>query len=307
MPDWLIHLGATYAVGRPVRRWDPRWLFLGAVLPDLVPRVAGSAIATMDWLAPLREPAVGLYLAFLHTPLSVGLLALAVGVFAADRREAGRGLLFGSAIHLVLDLCQRTLGGGMNLLYPFDLHPFSLQLAWYENPLTYALAPLFGAALLWIAWQQRRVVRPPVFARPTGRGLLVAVAALAVTFVTPLFCLERAVEANINATGLAAHPDQYEGRQVGLAVALVAEVGPDEVKLEVNDVLFGVPRASLPTVEVDDRASVMGVYRSGRIEPTDSFVHDYDFKRAVSIAGLLLLVLFWFPASWVRRWPKSRS
>lgn len=307
MPDWLIHMGATYTLGRPMRGWDLRWLLLGAILPDLLPRVAGSAIATMDWLEPLREPSVALYLSFLHTPFSVLLLIAATTVFAADQREALRGLLFGAILHIALDLVQRTLGGGVSLLYPLDLQTFSLQIAWYENPVTYALAPTFGVGLLVLAVRQRASRRGPAFARCRRLDLFNAGMMLAVVFAMPLFYLERAVEQNLNATGVAAHPEEFEGREVALPVALVAAVGPDDVQLEANHALFSVPRSSLPTVEVDDRVSVRGIYRVGEIEPTDTFVHDYDFKRAVSIAGLLLLILFWCPASWLRRWPKSRS
>ena len=157
MPDWLVHMGLTHAAGGPLRRADLRWLLLGAVSPDVVPRVAGSALATIDLLEPLRSPTVGLYLSFLHTPFTVALLLVALAAFARDRVTAVRGLVFGAVLHFLLDLAQRNLGGGLSILYPFDLRPFSFQLVWYENPVTYALAPGLGLYLLWVAWARRTV------------------------------------------------------------------------------------------------------------------------------------------------------
>ena len=307
MPDWLIHMGATHAVSGPLRRLDPRWLLLGAVLPDVVPRVAGSAIATMSWLEPLRNPTFGLYLSFLHTPFSVLLLLATLVVLARDRLDAARGLMFGAVLHFLLDLAQRTYGGGLSLLYPFDLRPFSFQLVWYENPATYFLAPAMGIYLLVLMVVRRGADREPVLRGRSLRGLLGAGLALVVTFATPVFCLERAVELNLNCTRLATNPELFENLEVAMPVALVAEVNEDWVQLESNDVRYAVPRSSLPDVEVKDRASVKGIYRDGKIEPIATFVHDYSFKRAVSIAGLLLLLTFWFPVSWLRRWQTSRS
>lgn len=302
MPDWIIHMGAAHALGRPLRRWDLRWLFLGAVLPDLVARVVGSAVASLPFLEPLRVPPVPLYLGLLHTPFSVLLLLLAVAVFARDRREAVAGMLFGAALHFVLDLLQRSYGGGLSMLYPVDLRRFGFDAVWYENPATYVVVPVFAVYLIALATRREDPPRERAFRGWSRRRGQVALALLVVTFGLPLLYLDRAFEMNLGATRLAAHPDEYEGQEIELSVALVREVGDDQVAVEVHDRPFLIPRSSLPAIEVNDLVSVRGVYRDGRVEPSGVFIHDYGFKRLVSIAGMVLLLVFWLPLDWRRRW-----
>ena len=59
MPDWVIHMAGTHAMARPLGRWDWRWVMLGAVFPDAIPRVIGTLVHKIDALEPADVNAAG--------------------------------------------------------------------------------------------------------------------------------------------------------------------------------------------------------------------------------------------------------
>jgi hypothetical protein len=292
MPDWIIHMGAAHALSRPVARFDPRWLFLGAVLPDAIPRIAGGMFSLLPPLRPLATADAQLYFALLHTPFTVAALIAALVPFARAPRGAAAALACGAAWHFLLDLLQKTYGGGSSLLYPFDLRPFSLQVAWYENPVTFAAVPCFAVYLLWLL-ARRAPPPPPALRGWSRRRAALSAAALAVALGTPVLCLGRAQEIDLVGSRLAADPAAFEGREVGLPVVAVRDTDAEHVYIDVVNAVFRVPRAALPGVEKGAHLSLRGVLRGGEIEPAEFWVHSYAYKSLVSIAGLLLLAWSW--------------
>lgn len=299
MPDWIIHMGAAHGASRLRGRWNLCWLFLGSVLPDALPRVLGSVLTLVPPLRPLATGPVQLYLSFLHTPLVVAFLGAALVALARHRRMAALALSFGVLTHFLLDLLQKSCGGGTSLLFPVDLTGFSLQVAWYENPATYVLVVLLAPYLWYVARGWRRdPLRPadsplaPWSRRSVGLSCLL----LGVALALPVPFIDRAIEMNVGASLLATDPRLFENQVIGLPVASVKEVDEQRVYVEVMAEVFGIDRAWLPDVERGDHVSVRGTYREGRVEPEWVFVHDYTFKRAASLVGGVLLLLVWIPA-----------
>ena len=300
MPDWIIHIGAAHALGRPLARWDPRWLFLGAVLPDAIPRVFSMTVHMVRPLNELMNMWVGLHVGFFHTPVSVVLLAAALVVLAADRVAAARGLAFGAGLHFVLDLLQKSWGGGTSVLYPFDLRPWSLQVVWYDSSLPHLLVGGFLVYLVVLCWRSSWP-RDAVFAPWSRARGLVSGALIAVYLAMPALCLDRAVALNLGNSRMALEPAEFEGRTIQVAVAVVDHVEGDDIVIERADELFPVTWAERSPLAAADFVSIRGVFRGGRIEPTEVFVHDYRFKMFASLGGLVVLLLVWAPSLRPRR------
>lgn len=301
MPDWILHIGAADALARPRARFDPRWLFLGAVLPDAIPRVAAMALHVFPPLRPFNTLPVGLWLGMLHTPVSVALLATALIGVAADRRAAAVGLAVGAALHFAMDLLQRTWGGGTSLLYPVELQPISLQALWYDSTPVHAAVGVVAVYLL-LALRRMPVRRDFPFAWSRRRANLAA-GALATALLLPGLCLPRAVEQNLGNAQLARAPQAFEGRAVQLAVTVVQRAEGDVVYVDEADTLFAVDWRGRPPVTAGTFVSLQGVFERQRIVPSEVFVHDYRFKMLASLGGLVVLVLVWLPS--LR--PTSRS
>jgi hypothetical protein len=295
MPDWIIHIGAAHALGRPFGRWDPRWLFLGAVLPDAVPRVFSQVLHLVPALDSLSTVWVGLHVGFLHTPASVALAAAALAVMAADRAAAALGLAFGSALHFALDVLQKSWGGGTALLFPVDLRPISLQVVWYDSAVPHALVIAFGLYLL-VVWRRSSWPVAPAFARCTWPRALAAAGLALAYLLAPLACLDRAVAENVGNSKMMLEPAAFAGHRVELPVVEVEGVDGDDVLIEWDDVPYPISWRGRPAVEPGDFISLRGAFTGSRIEPAEVFVHDYGFKTLASLLGLAMLVAVWAPS-----------
>lgn len=123
MPDLLTHSLAVY----PLKHKYPKFIsiiLLGAVLPDVVARIPGILFphqSTISW-----------FQVSLHTPVSLLLISLLLSFFFSEkqRRTIFFWLLTGVAIHLFLDLFQKSLLVGYFWLFPFSFKSFWIPLIW---------------------------------------------------------------------------------------------------------------------------------------------------------------------------------
>ena len=311
MPDWILHLGAADALLRHRRTLDLRWLWLGAVLPDVFPRVAAQALYVVPGGHEIRSVMLHVYLSFLHTPFSVALMIVALVAVARGRGMAAFGLAFGAVTHFVLDGMQRSYGGGSSLLYPFDVALYSWPVCWYENPGTYVAVPALGAYLVWMLVRGRPLRRDPPFRGLSAGVGGVAGASLVLCFALPFAFFGTAVEHNLRHAAFALDPAKFEGEAIELtAVAVTADdpddpVDDDYLYVDAGPEPVPVLAALLPGVEPGDHVSVRGTYLHGELQPDVFFVHDYPYKRAVSQVGAVFLALLWWP-SLRAQWRRSR-
>lgn len=310
MPDWILHIGLTHALLRPwrLRGLDPRWLLLGAVLPDVVPRIFGMVLHFVPLLRPIGSLRVGLHVGFFHTPFCVLLLCAALVAIARRPRDAALGLGLGSLLHFLMDGCQKYWGSGSSMLFPFDLTPMSWHLTWYDHPWVRAGVWLAGAYCVGLLLFGRPWPSEPPFRFTRRRGLLGAVLLLAF-LVVPQLGVDRALEMGLGNAWISTAPERLEGQPIDVSVTDIEEVGEGTVSIDRADTLIEVDWTGMPAVEVGDFVSIRGVYRDGRIEAHRVFVHDYRFKVLASLCGGVLLVLVWLPSllAWCRAGLRRQS
>lgn len=281
-------------MARPFDRWEPRWLLLGAVLPDVVPRLVAAA---MDEVPPLQRYGTlefGVYLGLLHTPFCVAFLVGALAAVARRPGAAAAGLGFGAGLHFVLDVMQHYWGSGTCLWFPFAFQQVTWSVAWYDSPPVYALVGLSAVYMVWSLWRGRMPRDWPFAA--SGRRAMLLVAGLSVFALTPLVCLERAIAANVGSSRFARHPEDYEGRQIAIAVATVDTASQGLVMIDKADHKFAVDWSGREPVRTGARISVRGLWRDARLWPDGVFIHDYRIKKAASLIGLVMLLCVWWPS-----------
>jgi len=289
-------MGATHLGARALGRFDLRWLMLGAILPDAIPRVAGMAVAVIPTLSSFATLRFSVCAAMMHTPFSVALLVGALMILAANRTAARNGLIVGAAWHFALDALQKSFGCGSMLLYPLGLKPYTLNVAWYENPVTYALLVGFAIYLAALWWRRRPFARDWPFRRFTAKRLLAVAGLLAVYFGLPVLTVDRAVAEAVENSQFALDPEKFAGEKVTICVAQVTAVADDRFSVEFDDTEYEVLWPGEPAVSDSVYVSVAGTYSGGVVDSDIVFVHSYRLKSAVSLLGALLLVLLWGPS-----------
>jgi len=149
MPDLITHLSVSYVINKPLRILRNTTLFyVGAVLPDLATRAFSIAYHPAEYA-----------LGWLHTPLGIALLCLLLSFFfaEAERKQAFASLVAGSSLHLFLDLFQKHMQPGYQLLFPFSWRTFEFGLLWPETIVR--MVPMWllmvGVIALYGRWKAR--------------------------------------------------------------------------------------------------------------------------------------------------------
>lgn len=177
MADLVTHLATGLLLKAATRGNHVAALLVGTVLPDLLGRVPGMAVAA------LRQRGLGLPEAWVYVSevchMPAGMVAsslLVASLFVgAERRDVRRNLLGGAFLHLGVDLTQHHLGVGYLLWFPFARGDFELGWIGAEATTPWAL-PLFAvSAAVW--WWRRPLPTstvppgPPAPQEPPPGGL----------------------------------------------------------------------------------------------------------------------------------------
>ncbi len=149
MPNTLAHLGVQGLVTRAiVPRADPKWIYLGAVIPDvpwIIRRVVRGALPVVD--------AYNLQLyAVVQASLVVSLLlcAACAAVSSAPRKVFGI-LTLNAVVHLLLDGIQTKWANGVHFFAPFSWELWNAGWFWPDSLVTYVLTA-FGAVFVASIW-----------------------------------------------------------------------------------------------------------------------------------------------------------
>ena len=144
MPNTLVHFAAQGAASRSLwRRLDPRWIYLGCLLPD-VPWIARRVAAVLA--LPVDPIDLRLYAMAQASLAGTLLLCAAFAAVAAQPRLALAVLAFNALLHLLLDACEVKWGNGVHLFAPFSWRMTSFDLVEGEGTMILALS--FGGALI---------------------------------------------------------------------------------------------------------------------------------------------------------------
>lgn len=319
MPNTLAHLGAQgFLQGVLGRRagapFDPKWIALGCVLPDLPwiwHRALRILLGQLGWLDP-SSPLEALYDLRLYAIVQASLpwcllLALAVAMIARHRAAVFGVLALGAVLHLLLDALETKWGNGVHLLAPFEWRELNLGWFWPEGWVALGLT-LLGAA--WVALTGRRAVSAPPELVLRGERLLLAALFATAYLSTPLLFL-RAAEAGDShsiATLRAAEiggSGQRTGRSVELHRAYYrVRDGVPVVRTLVEEEL------EVPGLELQDgvRVSLRGRFVTERRLDVESWHVDQTSRRDLATyLGLAAVGAQWLVAWAVARRAQQRS
>lgn len=157
MPNTLAHLGIqTLASRAAIRAPDPKWIFLGCVIPDL-PWIARRVVATFaSGIDPID---LRLY-AIVQATLVVSLLLCgALALVSQAPKKIFAILSLNTLLHLLFDALQTKWGNGVHLFAPVSWETWNLGLFWPESVVTLVVTVLGLGIIGWTFW---RGVEQPV-------------------------------------------------------------------------------------------------------------------------------------------------
>jgi len=181
LPNTLAHLGIqTLATRTVIPVPDPKWIYLGCVIPDL-PWIAQRAIAFSVPSIDLIE--LRLYV-IAQSCLAVSLLLCgALALLSQAPKKIFAILSLNTAIHLLFDALQTKWGNGVHLIAPISWETWNLGLFWPESATTLLLTAVGAGVVGWVFW--RGVEHPVGLAVDRPIRLLFAAALLSAYTVVP--------------------------------------------------------------------------------------------------------------------------
>lgn len=211
MPNTLVHFAAQGGASHALwRRLDPRFVYLGCLLPDL-PWILRRAVVGFG--VPVDGFDLRLYSMGLASLAVTLLLAAAVAALTQAPGRVFAVLGVNALFHLLLDATEIKFGNGVHLLAPLSWRMTSFELFAGESPL-YLLLTIAGALL--VAWEIARR-RPPMVALALRPRRLAAAAALAAAYlVAPLPFLPAIYASDSYSVKTVRERDARPGRAVGL-------------------------------------------------------------------------------------------
>jgi len=149
MPNTLAHLGIQGVVTRSIiRKADIKWIFLGAVLPDIPWIARRIVIAVLPGIDPV---AVRIYAIAQSSLFSCLILAVAFSLFSQIPRRVFAILSLNALLHLLVDASEAKWGNGVHLLAPYSWDTFNLGLFWPESTAVFLLS-LVGMIFVVYIW-----------------------------------------------------------------------------------------------------------------------------------------------------------
>jgi hypothetical protein len=285
VPNTLVHFAAQGAASHGLwRRIDPRWVYLGCLLPDV------------PWI--LRRAAVGLALpvdAFdlrLYTMAQASLagtllLCAALAVLAAAPGRVFAILGVNALLHLLLDATEVKWGNGVHLFAPVSWRMTSFDLLGGESAV-YLLLSVLGGLL--VAWEIGRR-RPPRVRLDVRPARLAAGGALLAAYLLAPFPFLAAVQASDSySVRTLREVEARAGRRVGIdRTAFEATAGGGFVRLWTGERV----RATGDLPDRDATVSLFGTFLAPDVLRVDRMVEHRQGRDWPSYVALALLAAIW--------------
>jgi hypothetical protein len=287
MPNTIVHIGLQAVATRAVIRGaDLKWIYLGAMLPDL-PWILRRAERVFLPNIPAYD--ASLYAIVQSTWALCLVLSTALACFSVRWRGVFAVLALGSFVHLLLDSLQKKLGNGVHLFAPFSWDLLNFGLFWPED-LPTILMTLFGAGFYIYAWRKFDANADDL-RWPKGRRLMVAVFALLVYFLAPLALLSSPEAADNLSIKTLRETENRPGRMVTFDRARYSQ-RPE------GDILYtfaGEPLAvEGPSAGRSGTASVRARFIDARKVQILEIHWHWRFARDMAASiGLALILLYW--------------
>jgi amidase len=283
VPNTLVHFAAQGAASRALwRRLDPRFLYLGCVLPDL-PWILRRAIVAFG--VPVDAFDLRLYTMGLASLAITLLLAAAVAVATTAPRRVFAWLGLNALLHLLLDATEIKFGNGVHLLAPFSWRMTSFELLPGESPV-YVLLTIAGVLLVLWDIARRRDGAVGWERRPRSWA---AAAALAVAYLAaPLPFLSGIEASDSYSVKTLRETDERAGRRVSLdRVHFVASPAGGFLELWTGERV----RATGTLPDKDGTVSLHGTFLAPDVLRADVLVEQRGNRDWASYLGLGLLAL----------------
>jgi hypothetical protein len=295
VPNTLVHFAVQGAASRGVwRALDPRWIYLGCLLPD-IPWILRRAVVGFG--LPVDPFDLRLYTMAQASLAGTLFLCAALAVLTAAPRLVFAVLGANALLHLLLDATELKFGNGVHLAAPFSWQMTSFDLLPGESPVYLVLA---AAGALLVAWE---IVRPRTASlgfvlRPSR--LAAAGALLAAYLVLPLPFLGAVEASGSYSVKTLREVSARPGRTVSLdRTAFLATPSGGFVQLWTGERV----RATGDVPDHDSTVSLHGTFLAPGVLRVDRLFEHRQNRDWFSYVALLLLAVVWARPLW----PSGRS
>jgi hypothetical protein len=290
VPNTLVHFAAQGAASHALwRRIDPRFLYLGCVLPDL-PWILRRAVVAVR--LPVDAFELRLYTMGLASLAVTLLLAGAIAALTTAPRRVFAWLGLNALLHLLLDATEIKFGNGVHLAAPFSWRMASFDLVAGESLLYLALT-LGGIGLVLYDLARGCGSDVRLERRPRRWGLAAALAAAYLAAPLPFL---GAIEASDSySVKTIREREARTGRRVGLDRApFVATPAGGFVELWTGERVRAT--GSLP--DHDAIVSLYGTFLAPDVLRADTLVEQRHSRDWPSYLGLALLSVVLLRGAW---------
>jgi len=283
VPNTLAHLGiqalATQAL---VRNADLKWIYIGAIIPDL-PWILQRIIL----LGPVYFDPYDLRL-YAITQASLMVCLIISLAFAALSTQFWRTFVIlgsGSFLHLLLDALQIKWANGVHLLVPFDWRLLRFDFFWPESFPSYLLTT-FGLLFVLFNWKQSVSTPLDLSARSTKR-FVIALTLLVGYFLLPFVLLKNPEKANNHFVKTLRSVHNRNGKFIELDRRPYVYHPAENIL-----VTFIGEKLNVEGIDLDHSAtvSIRGTFiTENRILVHNYHVHTPIFRSGASYLGLILV------------------
>jgi len=285
VPNTLVHFAAQGAASHGLwRRLDPRWIYLGCLLPDL-PWILRRAVVGFGLLVDPFD--LRLYTMAQASLAGTLLLCVALALLTSAPRLVFSVLALNTLFHLLLDATEVKWGNGVHLFAPLSWRMTRFDLVVGESPVVLALT-IAGALL--VVWEIARPHRATLgFDRQPAR-LAAAAAFLTAYFLAPLAVLGAIQASDSYSVKTLREVEARPGRAVALdRTAFVATPSGGLVQLWTGERV----RAAGTLPDHDAAVSLYGTFLAPDLLRVDRLIEHRQHRDWPSYLALLLLALVW--------------
>ena len=285
MPNTLVHFAAQGAASHGLwRRVDPRWVYLGCLLPDL-PWILRRAVVGLSLPADTFD--LRLYTMALASLAGTLLLCAALAAVTVAPRLVFSVLGLNTLLHLLLDATELKWGNGVHLFAPFSWRMTGFDLLPGESPVYLALT-VAGALLVAVEIARPRGAPTRLDLRPSR--LAAAGALLAAYFLFPLPFLGALEASDSYSVKTLREVDARAGRAVGLdRTAFLATPAGGVIQLWTGERV----RAAGEVPDRDATVSLHGTFLAPDVLRVDRLFEHRRDRDWPSYLALVLLALVW--------------
>lgn len=285
MPNTLVHFAAQGPASRGLwPRLDPRWIYLGCLLPD-VPWILRRAVVA--FALPVDPIDLRLYTMAQASLAGALLLCAALAVATVAPRLVFAVLGLNALLHLLLDATEIKWGNGVHLLAPLSWRMTSFNLVPGEGTVMLSLS-VAGALLA--AWELARPRRPAVGFDLRPRRLAAAGALFAAYLAAPIPFFGAIEATDSYSVKTLREVERRPGRSVDFdRTAFLSTPAGGLIEIWTGERL----RVTGATPGHDARVSLHGTFLEPDLVHIDRLVEHHRDRDWPSYFALALLALLW--------------